>query len=59
MSESLQSTIVPTGEATALLPVAGGRMKPVTVIGLPTVAPGGGDVMTMTWPAAGVSQPVP
>src|SRR5436190_9939309 len=33
MTESLNSTIVPTGEATAILPVAGGRMKPVTVIG--------------------------
>ncbi|HSK79244.1 MAG TPA: RtcB family protein [Thermoanaerobaculia bacterium] len=29
----LQSTMVPTGEATALLPVHGGRMKPITVIG--------------------------
>src|SRR5689334_20902134 len=37
MSDSLQSTIVPTGEATGLLPVDGGRMKPVTVIGTPAI----------------------
>src|SRR5690242_18713601 len=37
MSDSLQSTIVPTGEATALLPVDGGRLKPVTVIGTPAI----------------------
>jgi tRNA-splicing ligase RtcB (3'-phosphate/5'-hydroxy nucleic acid ligase) len=29
----LQSTMVPTGEATALLPVQGGRVRPITVIG--------------------------
>jgi tRNA-splicing ligase RtcB (3'-phosphate/5'-hydroxy nucleic acid ligase) len=29
----LQSRIIPTGEATALLPVEGGRVKPITVIG--------------------------
>lgn len=29
----LQASIIPTGEATAMLPVAGGRMKPITVIG--------------------------
>ena len=29
----LQATLVPTGEATAILPVEGGRYKPVTVIG--------------------------
>lgn len=33
MSAELQSQIIPTGEATALLPVAGGRVKPITVIG--------------------------
>src|SRR5689334_15727973 len=33
MSTELQSQIIPTGEATALLPVDGGRMKPITVIG--------------------------
>ena len=33
MTDSLNSTIVPTGEATAILPVHGGRMKPITVIG--------------------------
>jgi tRNA-splicing ligase RtcB len=32
-STELQSQIIPTGEATALLPVEGGRMKPITVIG--------------------------
>ncbi|HKV07786.1 MAG TPA: RtcB family protein [Thermoanaerobaculia bacterium] len=32
-STELQSTMVPTGEATALLPVEGGRVKPITVIG--------------------------
>lgn len=29
----LQASIIPTGEATAILPVAEGRLKPITVIG--------------------------
>jgi len=29
----LQASIIPTGEATAILPVQGGRFKPITVIG--------------------------
>jgi len=29
----LQASIIPTGEATAMLPVQGGRFKPITVIG--------------------------
>lgn len=33
MSGNLEKSLVPTGEATALLPIAGGRAKPVTVIG--------------------------
>ncbi len=32
-STDLQASIIPTGEATAMLPVAGGRVKPITVIG--------------------------
>ena len=32
-STDLQSSIIPTGEATAILPVAEGRLKPITVIG--------------------------
>src|SRR5262245_11090050 len=37
MTEVLEKTLVPTGDATALLPVAGGRVKPVTVIGTPAI----------------------
>ena len=33
MSEKPTHTLIPTGEATAILPVAGGREKPITVIG--------------------------
>src|SRR5215470_3309255 len=32
-STDLQASIIPTGEATAILPVADGRFKPITVIG--------------------------
>src|SRR5689334_8307514 len=33
----LQASILPTGEATAILPVHGGRFKPITVIGTEAV----------------------
>jgi tRNA-splicing ligase RtcB len=36
-AESLASTLIPTGEATAMLPVGGGRMKPIRVIGTPAI----------------------
>jgi tRNA-splicing ligase RtcB len=33
ITNELQASIIPTGEATAILPVANGRFKPITVIG--------------------------
>ncbi len=33
MSKSWTDKLIPTGEATAILPIAEGRVKPVTVIG--------------------------
>lgn len=37
MSKTNPHTIVPTGEATAILPVDGGKKTPITVIGTPSI----------------------
>src|SRR5262245_59670476 len=37
MNQTPKNTLVPTGEATAILPIADGRLKPVTVIGTPAI----------------------
>jgi tRNA-splicing ligase RtcB len=37
MTPQTQHTLIPTGEATAILPVAGGEKKPITVIGTPAI----------------------
>lgn len=37
MSKTWTDKLIPTGEATAILPVAEGRVKPVTVIGTPAI----------------------